>query len=367
MSGSFPLNGWHIKPSKQNKPKELMIEVTTECNLDCIHCFRKKLREKFGTMDFDTYKKIISEAGEVGIKKIIFSGWGEPLVHPHILNFIKLAKRYEITVSLNTNGTLLYYFIDEFTKVPIDEIIVSIDATDVSMYKKIRVGGEISEVIKGLLKLSKIRRQLKKDLKVGLHFTVTKLNYRELPNVIKLANEVKANYIRLSNVVPISKDMEELACFEDRKCIEFMENYLNVVGKLSLEYNVQVIKSNFKIKAQRVCPFSMENAMYIRWDGLVTPCIHYAHNYTFFIFGVKREIKSVVFGDVKKENLISIWRKLNYSSFRFKALTGYQPSCLDCELSSYCSLTLTNTLDCWANTPTCAHCPFLYGIALCPL
>lgn len=362
----FSLGEWVISVSPLSRPEKLMIEVTMKCNLSCSYCFRNSTNEYFGTMGKELYDKIVNEAKEARVKWFIFSGWGEPLTHPNILEFIKEAKEAGIKVVLNTNGTLLKKFNKHLIDLGVDEVVVSVDAAEAEIHGRLR-GGNLIEIINGLIELYELRRRYSHLMRVGLEFTLTRLNRHELLKLIDLAKKVGASYIRLSNIIPIRKELEDHACYNDEECRRDVEKYMDVISKLSLEHNVQVYQTNLELKAQRACPFAMYKVMFIRWDGLVTPCIHYAHDYVFWLFGIERRVYKVVFGDLHKESITDIWLNPDYVKFRFRALTGYQPSCLDCVLVEYCNLTLNNIIDCWANTPTCAHCPFIYGLTACPL
>lgn len=364
----FKFDEWTIDiDSISCKPKEAMLEVTMECNLNCRYCFRRATSEVFGVMDERLYEKVLESLSKAGVSKIVFSGWGEPLTHRRILDFIGLAKEYKFKIILNTNGTLLESYGYDIVKLGVDEVVVSIDALTKDIYEELRVGGEVESVIRGLKTLTEARRKFMKPMILGFNFTVTRLNYRELPNILKLAYEFKASYIRLSNMIPLNDDLRELSCLEDSKCIEEVEKQLNTIGMLVLDLNIDVYRVNFKIKAQRTCPFMLNKALYIRWDGGIAPCLHYAHTYTMALYGVRREIKSVTFGDVKLKNILDIWRDEEYVKFRFRTKLGYLPSCLDCDLVDYCVYTMSNDMDCWGNSPTCAHCPFLYNLSSCPL
>ena len=125
---SFRIGDWEVSLSKDSKPRELMIELTTECNLNCIHCFRNSMRESFGRMTRDIMERILSEIEITGVKAVSLSGWGEPSCHPDFLWFIKELKTRGVKVLLNTNGTLLSKFavtisakIDYFKPVYVEE------------------------------------------------------------------------------------------------------------------------------------------------------------------------------------------------------------------------------------------------------
>ncbi len=361
---------WTIELVKDSHPSELMIEVTTKCNYECIYCFRKNLLEhELGSMNPRLFYTIIDEASEIGVRRISFSGWGEPLIHPNIMDLISYAKENKMEVLLNTNGYFLEEYVDELFHMQIDEIIVSIDSADDNVYSIIRRGGELARIVNALLRLKelKIEHQTIKPY-LSIQYTINRYNYRNLLPMIKLARELGAYQITVSNVIPLNSFQEqELACYYDKKCINEVEKLRIEIAKLSLEYNVNLSFPNFTLKTERVCPFVAKKATFIRFDGGVSPCIYYAHGWVNTLYGIRRIIEPVIFGYLPKRKLIDIWRDPSYVKFRIITYFMHQPSCLDCSLREYCTITLSNIYDCWGNQPTCAHCPYSRDLVRCPL
>lgn len=363
------LGEWVISVDEGSRPKEAMIEVSMKCNLKCVHCFRNNLLEDLGEMDFSDFKHIIEKLSNVGVRKVVLSGWGEPLVHKDILDMIKLCKDRGFTVLLNTNGTLLNEYVNDIVRLGVDEVVVSIDAVSKDVYEGIRVGGSIDEVTNALLKIKEliISRGLWKP-SVSIQFTLTKSNVSELRKLLEYARITGATHVFVSNVIPLSVRGEELsACYLDSECAYEVKKLGMELAKISLETKVLITLPNMDVTVERSCPFTSRSALFIRWDGGVAPCIYYAHSWTSVFKGVERKIRAVTFGNVLKESLRSIWLSSDYVAFRFRTYFFSMPSCLDCPLVNYCDYTLSNDSDCWGNSPTCSHCPYSHGMVRCPL
>ena len=79
-------------------PFTIYIEQTKFCNFKCYYCMHATHDNPQGTfaqnghemqhMDFKLYQKLIKELGELGIKRIVFSGLGEPLMNPDFAKFV---------------------------------------------------------------------------------------------------------------------------------------------------------------------------------------------------------------------------------------------------------------------------------------
>ncbi len=365
------IHEWIIKLDQKTHPRELMVETTMKCNYDCIHCFRRLLvKEELGEMDSRTFNKLIEQSVDVGVEKISFSGWGEPLVHPNIIDFIEEAKNNGIKILLNTNGSLLDHYGEELFKLGIDEIVVSMDAAEETIYASIRRGGHLALVVKGLKKINELKKKYSSTNPIlKFQFTINTLNYKQLPKLVKLARELGVVEITVSNIIPLSEEHEKnLACYincsDDSNEIEKLKHEISL---LVLEKNVNVILPNFSLKTERLCPFIENSAAFIRWDGGVSPCIYYAHSWKPVLYGIRRDINAVVFGNINHNHLRDIWRSPEYVVFRFRAKFFHMPSCLDCPVQEYCILARSNDSDCWGGSPTCAHCPYSRDYVRCPL
>jgi len=360
---------WRIALREGSHPLELMVEVTTRCNYQCVYCFRNMmLDEDLGDMEPEVFRRVLREAERAGVRKISFSGWGEPLIHPSILDFLGEAKERGFEVLLNTNGFFLADYVDDIYRMGIDELYVSLDSSDEDVYKVLRRGGDLARVVEALLRLKELRRRdlsFKPDLRI--QFTLTKLNYENLVPMIGLAGRLAASRLIVSNIIPLTEGMEKsLACYVDDKCRRRVEELKEDVARLSMVHNVYVSMPQLGLNTERRCPFAAGKALFIRRDGLVAPCIYYAHSWRNHLFNVDREIEAVILGDLKNEELIDVWRS-RYAEMKFMLDTMHMPSCHDCPLRDYCTLTRSNEADCWGNTPTCAHCPYARDMVRCPL
>ncbi len=87
--------------------KTLSIEVTTQCNSACSHCFVRAKMDKASSLPLNVVKDIISEGHDLGYGNLHLTG-GEPLLWEGLFEAIEFAVDlgYQ-SIFLNTNGTLL--------------------------------------------------------------------------------------------------------------------------------------------------------------------------------------------------------------------------------------------------------------------
>jgi len=88
-----------------SKPDFLWLELTSKCNLRCLHCYAGAGRgSKNDKLSTDDYKRIIREASDLGWKSIQFTG-GEATLCPDLMELSAYAKAcgYEF-IELYTNA-----------------------------------------------------------------------------------------------------------------------------------------------------------------------------------------------------------------------------------------------------------------------
>jgi hypothetical protein len=88
---------------------EVRYEVTDHCNAECIMCPRDKHEHgrEHGVMSLEQYKRSIDEVVALGAKKVVLTGFGEPLVDKTLEQKVAYAKTYDLNTYIISNGSLL--------------------------------------------------------------------------------------------------------------------------------------------------------------------------------------------------------------------------------------------------------------------
>lgn len=99
-------------------PFYIRIKPTNICNHHCSYCTygsgdteeKTNNRDKIDHKDsipWEKMQEILGDMVDMGIKAVTFSGGGEPLTYPHIVECAKICEKNGIDLSLITNGQLL--------------------------------------------------------------------------------------------------------------------------------------------------------------------------------------------------------------------------------------------------------------------
>ena len=110
-------------------PREIQIEVTNRCNLDCDMCPRLTLlKVPEVDMSDETFDAVLSQLDAP--ESITLTGWGEPLMHPRLFDWIDRihTEKPGCDVGFTTNGHLLAPgMVDKILARPISRVNISLE------------------------------------------------------------------------------------------------------------------------------------------------------------------------------------------------------------------------------------------------
>lgn len=181
-------------------PKQLHIEVTWDCNLECGMCPRSRGQTTHlsgRSLGADEFAGILGRIPSVQHVNII--GAGEPLVHPQFSELVTTAREQGMTLSVTTNGTLLHERGRSSLAENVNLICVSIDDSDPDEYAKMRVGADLHQVLENMRGLHAERP----ELPIVIQALMTRGNLERLPGLVDVAAELGA---RLALLHPIAFD-----------------------------------------------------------------------------------------------------------------------------------------------------------------
>jgi len=136
---SIPVSNGALGMGCIGYPGHPVWEITSACNLGCIHCHAASGNPLSNELSTDEGKKLIDQIAQMeNFRTLIYTG-GEPLVRPDIFELLNYSKRAGLANIIATNGTL----IDEEMAWKLKECgvvcnAISIDATDPNIHNFVR-------------------------------------------------------------------------------------------------------------------------------------------------------------------------------------------------------------------------------------
>lgn len=175
-------------------PSYVQIEPVGQCNLRCTMCPITYRRDgpPWGPpafMPLETFRQLLD--GFPAATELHLQGLGEPLMHPQFFDMVRLAAARGLTVSTNTNLTLLTPArARECVASGLATIHVSIDGATASTYESIRIRARFSKVLRNLDRLLAARAALGSATpRIRIVTVAMRRNLAELPAIVRLAAE----------------------------------------------------------------------------------------------------------------------------------------------------------------------------------
>ncbi|MBQ8803687.1 MAG: radical SAM protein [Tyzzerella sp.] len=326
--------------------KKLYIEPSSLCNLNCSMCFRNNwFEEKKGLMSKDTKNILFQIFQKSNIETVFFGGMGEPLMHPDIIEMVSCAVQAGKRTELITNATLLNStMVKNLLRAGLHCLWVSMDGFSRESYEGIRKGSMYSLIMKNLEEFNRQRT----TTQLGITFVMMKENEYELQHINRFADDIHADFINLSHVLPGEPLNQEEALYEKDYPVGKMTRFLNHTSN----------------KVENLCPFIAENCCFIRWDGEVCPCMQLLHNSYTYLYNEKRKVYSKSYGNINTQDFSDIFNSSEYMDFQNNVSEFNYPCCTIC---MGCEDRLENKKDCMYNIePTCGACLWAQGLIRCP-
>lgn len=87
--------------------KIYQIEISNHCNLTCSYCPHPAQLRRQGLMSSDTFDKSLELLIRCGQRTAYLHNFGEPLLHPDVVGFVRRCTERGVAASFFTNGVLL--------------------------------------------------------------------------------------------------------------------------------------------------------------------------------------------------------------------------------------------------------------------
>ena len=323
----------------ENNLKELCLEITDACPMECMHCSGSCDLTSGNTLSLDEIKKIISDFICIGGKTLEISG-GEPLMHRNLFEIIKYAKLNGLETVLYTCGTALDEgrkeslltsdLAENLRNIGLDKIIFNLQGATVKGHERItQKEGSFRNVI------TSIKNMKSSGCWVGVHFVPMKPNYLDLKGVIGLCHSFGVDEVGLLRFVPQGRGLINRKYLELSQ-EEFRDLIKDIIG-LKLRYKNPVIRVGRPLNfcplfcpsiTKEICDAGITRCG-ITPDANVVPCPAFKK--------LINQNRNFIAGNLKVDSLVDIWRYSPiWKDFReFDYLKMDEP-CKSCEHLHWC-------------------------------
>jgi len=204
-----------------DKKPVVVWNITQRCNLKCIHCYAQAQdRASKNELTTEEGKRLIDNLGHFGVPVLLLSG-GEPLMRKDILELAQYATSKEIRTVLSTNGTLLTRDVTRALKeIGLSYVGVSLDGMRTINDKFRGIKGSFDAAIKGIQNCKAV------GLKVGLRFTMNRINVKDIPSIFDLLEKEQTERLCFYHLVYAGRGtrliQEDLNHQETREAVDLI-------------------------------------------------------------------------------------------------------------------------------------------------
>ncbi|MBW1824114.1 MAG: radical SAM protein [Deltaproteobacteria bacterium] len=285
-------------------PSQAQIEITNRCNLACKMCPRDYFNLLKEDMPLETFKKIVDRIENITL--LTLTGWGEPLVHPHIFEMITYCKERSHKVKLTTNGTLLTSEMRQRVfPSGLDEITISLE----SINKASEVGHTNLDVLQHIKDLAKERQD--NIPTISLQATLHKGRGQDVYEVIRFGKEAGVQRVNLGRLdVRLNENLERPSAQEEISILREADRLGRELGIRvdSIQYALfdGFERTTYKILKSVLHRFGkyclrLYDYVYINQKAEVTPCCG---------------MPTYSVGNLLEKGLGEIWKSKEFQYFR---------------------------------------------------
>ncbi|WP_288071901.1 radical SAM protein [Pyrococcus sp.] len=181
-------------------PTHVVFEITENCNLNCVHCYRIKDKKPL-YLKFNAFRKILNFLISRGLIGIEITG-GEPTLHSNFLDIVEYAAKNVSMVGILTNGAYLPPETIERLEPYKEKIFfsISLDSYDPNYHDRFRgLPGAWKRTV------SNIKRLTSAGYQVRIAMTVTPNNIDHIEKTAELAINLGAKMFTYSPMLPFGR------------------------------------------------------------------------------------------------------------------------------------------------------------------
>ncbi|GCC10069.1 pyrroloquinoline quinone biosynthesis protein PqqE [archaeon] len=320
--------------TKLNGPWRITFGTNPDtCNHHCIMCEehsyyspknRKRMKgdSKRRLMDFSIIQKVVQECSTFGLKEIIPSTMGEPLLYKDFPGIINICHEYDVKLNLTTNGSFPGRTAEDWAEliVPVtSDVKISWNGATKELQEKVMLGSNYEQRLEDLMTLLKIRDRHYREggnyCSVTLQLTFMEINLHEIPEIVKLAISLGADRVKGHHLWVNFNDIAQLSLRRNsdsiRRWNQTVDECRRIAKETTLPNGKHIKLDNFykldpynknELQPDGICPFLGREA-WVNHEGRLDPCC------------APDDLRKGLgtFGNVLDSRLMAIWESEQYN------------------------------------------------------
>lgn len=289
------------------------------CNQRCIFCGLDYTGHKPSFISIEAWRRFAGQAEKKGVKSVLFSGEGEPLLHKDICRIAGITKKNGMDIALASNAVLLTKDVCAGLIKYLTWVRVSLDAASGDIYSQIH-GTEkraFDIVIRNISDAVYMKNKHRYRATIGIQFLLLKENCHELEKAASLARHIGVDYF---SVKPYSKHPLSVNCAGEE--IDYSE-LLHMENRLR-KYNTKKFKVVFRktamaynnIEKQYKRCLGLPFWAYISSTGDMYPCSTFLGLKKYRMGNINQEVFSDIWEGARRSRILGLFEKMDTKKCR---------------------------------------------------
>jgi radical SAM protein with 4Fe4S-binding SPASM domain len=297
-------------------PYSTMFELTSFCNLRCVHCYDVDIQRRHpDELSTDQVKRVLDGIAEAGGVQVTFTG-GEVFTRTDLVAILEHARARHFQINIATNATLLDAAAAQlFKELGVWEVGVSLYGAKAECHEAVtRVAGSFRRTMRG------IEHLLSVGIRIKLKCILMKPNADQYRPLRDLATSLGVKYVIDPMLTPRldgSTDVLELRLSDDQ--------LRSVIEEKELELGSQYEDLPFRDRSpaeklnDTMCKAGVAHCA-VSYRGILYPCVQLL----------------LPVGDLKREDFGQVWKRSPVlRKLRTTRLRDIR-QCRECELIADC-------------------------------
>lgn len=242
-------------------------------------------------MDIEIIRKTVTDMVPFGLRELIPSTMGEPLLYEQFLEILEICRKNQVMLNLTTNGTWPKYGPEKWAELicPVArDIKISWNGASKKVQEGIMKGSDFERRLDDLQKFVSVRDQIagsgENRCSLTLQVTFLESNIKELPDLIELASEFGIDRVKGHQLWVHFPGVESLNLRRSKESIrlwnETVDKCIHQVEIVRGRYNSDITLDNFnkldvsevdRMPEEWICPFLGYEA-WVNHQGRFDPC-----------------------------------------------------------------------------------------------
>ncbi|MFA5139920.1 MAG: radical SAM protein [Elusimicrobiota bacterium] len=192
------------------------LKIGFQCNNWCAFCVQGDKRKHVPPKDMETIERLLSEGRKRGATGVVLTG-GEPTLHEHFLDTLRLAKRlgYE-SLQVQTNGRRFCYpdFCRKAVAAGATEVSPALHGSTAALHEFLTgAPGSFMQTVAGIRNLKRL------GVYVLTNTVITRANFRDLPDLARLFVKLGVDQFQFAFVHITGRAAENASWIVPRKAL----------------------------------------------------------------------------------------------------------------------------------------------------